>query len=191
MTKLNLLKKKTRPKTFLKDRHSIVVVLTTEIMLNSPGLTNNSQIILRISKEKAMMKASEIVYKVMNEMIDGMMTKALDEMGVGTEETMAGMMGEIVEEIVKSIKAEAQWDGPIGWIASLRKHQTNLNRLYWKTSALSEHAAATSGDNNKDTKEIIEACSAGTIIVEHQEPDGKKPWWKIVEPSSPDSTDAP
>ena len=96
-----------------------------EIMLNSPGLTKNSQIILRINKRKATMKASEIVYKVMDEMIDGMMTKALDEMVVGTEETMDGMMGETAEEIVKSIKAEAQWDGPIGWIVSLKKHQTN------------------------------------------------------------------
>ena len=80
-----------------------------EIKLNPTTKATNHQLLLRIIKGKTMteiMEATETVFKVTEEMIDGTI-KTLDE-------TMDGMMGETIEEIVKSIKAEAQWDGPIG-----------------------------------------------------------------------------
>lgn len=60
------------------------------------------------------MEATETVFKATDETIDGMI-KTLNET---MAEMMDGMMSETIEEIVKSIKAEAQWDGPIGLIAS-------------------------------------------------------------------------
>lgn len=88
-----------------------------EIKLNPTTKTTNHQLLLRIIKGKKMtetMEATETVFKATDETIDGMI-KTLDET---MAEMMDGMMSETIEEIVKSIKAEAQWDGPIGWIAS-------------------------------------------------------------------------